>query len=61
MIRQDMRYDTRTQKHRLRRGEVTLTELGEHLDALPDEAEECVETNVRYTSPYEDRLHKDHD
>ncbi len=61
MIRKDMRFDTRTQKHRLRRGEIAVKELDEHLAALPDESEEAVEASVKFTSPYEDRLHQGND
>ena len=43
MIRTDMRFDTRTLAHRLRRGEISKAELQEHLDELPDEAEEATE------------------
>ncbi|HHO50441.1 MAG TPA: hypothetical protein ENK18_06090 [Deltaproteobacteria bacterium] len=55
MIREDMRFDTRTLKHRLRRKEITPEELEASLAELPDEAEELEETSVRFTSPYEDR------
>jgi len=58
MIRQDMRFDTRSLKHRLRRSEVTLTELNTHLDELPDDAEEVAQTEVTFSSPYEDRHYR---
>ena len=34
MIKTDMRFDTRTLDHRLRRGEITKKELEEHLDRV---------------------------
>ena len=43
MIRTDMRFDTRTLAHRLRRGEISRAELDEHLGELPDEADEATE------------------
>ena len=43
MIRTDMRFDTRTLAHRLRRGEISRAELDEHLEELPDEADEATE------------------
>ena len=53
-----MRFDTRTLKHRLRRKEISPEELDQHLEALPDEAEELVEVEVRFSSPYEERHHR---
>jgi hypothetical protein len=50
MHREDMRFDIRTQKHRLRRGEITHDSLAEFLEQLPDEAEEAVETDTRFES-----------
>lgn len=50
MHREDMRFDTRTQKHRLRRGEISHEDLDGFLAALPDEADEAVETETRFES-----------
>ncbi len=55
MIRKDMRFDTRSLKHRLRRKEISPEEYEAHLAALPDDSEELEETVVQFTSPYEDR------
>jgi len=48
----DMRFDVRTQKHRLRRGELSHDELAAFLADLPDEAEEAVETETRFVAAY---------
>jgi hypothetical protein len=56
MQREDMRFDVRTQKYRLRRGEISREELSAHLESLPDEAEEGVETETKFTTPWLDRL-----
>jgi len=58
MIRTDMRFDVRTLDHRLRRGELTKKELEEHLDDLPDEAEEAVEAVTPFVASFEDRNYK---
>ncbi|MBX2798455.1 MAG: hypothetical protein KTR31_12315 [Myxococcales bacterium] len=55
MIRKDMRYDTRTVKHRLRRGEYAPADLDSHLSELPDEAEEFEETTVQFSRSFEER------
>jgi len=48
----DMRFDIRTQKHRLRRGEISHDELKSFLEELPDEAAEAEETETRFTATY---------
>jgi len=53
MHREDMRFDVRTQKHRLRRGEISHDELASFLTDLPDEAEEAVETDTRFESLFQ--------
>ena len=58
MIRTDMRFDVRTLDHRLRRGEITKKELEEHLDDLPDEAEEAEEGVTPFVAAFEDRNYK---
>jgi hypothetical protein len=50
MIRTDMRFDTRTLAHRMRRGEISRKELEEHLDELPDEADEATEAVTPFTA-----------
>ncbi|MEN0062521.1 MAG: hypothetical protein AAGA48_10255 [Myxococcota bacterium] len=60
MIRTDMKFDVRTLKHRLRRGEVSVQELNAHLEELPDDAEELEETEVQFTASWAER-HKDED
>ena len=50
MIRTDMRFDTRTLAHRLRRGEISRKELDEHLEELPDEADEATEAVTPFTA-----------
>lgn len=47
MHRADMRFDVRTHRHRLLRKEISADDLKAHLDALPDDAAEAVETNTR--------------
>lgn len=56
MIRQDMRYDVRTQKYRMRRGEFNPAELKSVLDELPDDAAEAIETTTRFQGSMESRL-----
>ena len=58
MIRTDMKFDVRTLDHRVRRGEITKKELEEHLDELPDEADEAVEAVTPFVSSFEDRNYK---
>lgn len=58
MIRTDMKFDVRTLDHRVRRGEITKKELEEHLDELPDEADEADEAVTPFVSSFEDRNYK---
>jgi hypothetical protein len=55
MIRTDMRFDTRTLAHRLRRGEISKSELQEHLEELPDEAEEATEVVTPFVASSGDK------
>jgi hypothetical protein len=59
MIRTDMRFDTRALAHRLRRGEITKAELEEHLEDLPDEAEEATEAVTPFVASGEKRSDSD--
>ncbi len=55
MIRADMKFDLRTLKHRLRRGEITQAEYDASLAELPDESEELEETEVTFTASFAER------
>jgi hypothetical protein len=55
MIRTDMRFDTRTLAHRLRRGEISKAELEEHLEELPDEADEATEVVTPFVASSAER------
>lgn len=50
MIRQDMKFDVRTLKHRVRRNEMTRKEIDAHLASLPDDAAEGEETKTDFVS-----------
>ena len=50
MHRPDMRFDVRTQPHRLLRKEISREELDTFLDGLPDDAAEAVETSTRFVA-----------
>ena len=50
MHREDMRFDVRTQNYRLLRKEISRDELKSFLEALPDDAEEAVETETRFVA-----------
>ena len=47
MYREDMRYDVRTLRYRVLRKELGAEAIQAHLDALPDDAAEAVETSTR--------------
>ncbi len=47
---EDMRFDVRTQNYRLLRKEISHDDLNGHLDELPDDAEEAVETVTRFVA-----------
>lgn len=47
----EARFDKRTLPHRQRRGEFTQAEVDAHLATLPDDAEEAVESTVRFAAP----------
>ena len=55
MIRTDMRFDTRTLAHRMRRGEISRKELEAHLEELPDDAEEAIEAVTPFVTSSGDR------
>jgi hypothetical protein len=52
----DLQFDVRILAHQIRRGMITQAEIDARVAALPDEAEEAVESQVRFTTPYADRL-----
>jgi hypothetical protein len=51
----DFQFDVRILAHRLRRGQLTQAEIDAHKASLPDEADEAVESQIRFTTPYADR------
>lgn len=55
MIREDMKFDVRTLKHRTRRAELSPQEIEEHLAALPDEADEAETTKTEFVASFEEK------
>lgn len=47
------KFDIRTIEHQIRRGVVTRKEYNAYLAELPDDSEEGVESDVKYTESYE--------
>ena len=47
--------DIRVIEHLLRHGDLYESQLQKHLDTLEDDAEEGVETETRFSSPWADR------
>ena len=58
MIREDMKFDVRTLKHRLRRAELAPKEIEKHLSALPDEADEAETTKTEFVASFEETNYK---
>lgn len=58
MNNKDMKFDVRTLKFRLRRGELSAAELQKHLDALPDEAKEAETTSTQFVATFEGRNYR---
>jgi hypothetical protein len=52
----DHRFDTRVTDYSMRRKEITEAEIRAHLATLPDEASEAVEVNVKFNTPFADRV-----
>jgi hypothetical protein len=50
MIREDMKFDVRSLKHRLRRGELKPADVQAHLSTLPDEAAEAEPTRTEFSA-----------
>lgn len=50
MTREDMKFDVRALKHRLRRGEVKPSDIEAHLATLPDDAAECETTRTEFVA-----------
>ena len=51
--------DSRVVQHHIRRGAMTQAEWQTHLDSLPDEADEALETETRFSPSYEQRHYVD--
>ncbi|TNE90965.1 MAG: hypothetical protein EP330_06775 [Deltaproteobacteria bacterium] len=49
-------WDVRVVKALSRRGELDNAAYKAHLESLPDEASEAVDTETRFSTPYADRL-----
>jgi hypothetical protein len=58
VIREDMKYDVRALKYRLRRNEISKKELDKHLAALPDDAAEAETTNTGFAATFEERNYR---
>lgn len=52
---EDLMFDVRLLPYSIRRGRVTHDAVAEHLASLPDEADEAVKSEVRFTTPFADR------
>ena len=52
----DTRFDSRVLEFALRRKEITHQDIQTHLEALPDEAEEAVDMEVVFATPFADRV-----
>ena len=50
-----VQFDVRTLEHKVRRGEITRSQVQAHLDSLPDESAQCEESKVRFANPFEQR------
>lgn len=50
MTREDMKFDVRSLKHRLRRNEITPKEIEKQLATLPDEAGESEPTRTEFVA-----------
>jgi hypothetical protein len=58
MIRDDMKFDVRTLKYRVRRSELTPEEIQKHLDDLPDETQEAETTHTQFIATFEGRNYR---
>jgi len=58
VIREDMKYDVRALKYRIRRNEVSKEELDKHLESLPDDASEAETTNTGFVATFEERNYR---
>ncbi len=47
--------DVRLQRRNLRSGKIEQAQIDEHLADLPDDAEECVESDIRFERKFQDR------
>jgi hypothetical protein len=52
----DTRFDSRVLEFALRRKEISHQEIRTHLESLPDEAEEAVDMEVQFATPYANRV-----
>ena len=57
MSQDDPRLDVRVLEFHLRRGTLTREEYDKVLSGLPDEADEAVETQVRFAANFEARAY----
>jgi hypothetical protein len=51
----DSLFDTRVLHHRVRQGILSAEDYQKHLESLPDSAGEAIETETRFSTPYQDR------
>lgn len=58
---QDLTFDVRLVPHSVRRNRLPREVLAAHLDALPDEAAEGVECEVKFSTPYASRVKTERD
>lgn len=57
-LREEMKFDVRTLKFRLRRNEISQEQLQKHLEALPDEAAEAEPTSTQFVATFEGKNYR---
>ena len=58
MIREDMKFDVRTLRHRARRSELSPKEIDKHLHSLPDDADESELTKTEFVASFQEKNYK---
>jgi hypothetical protein len=58
MIREDMKFDVRSLRHRTRRNELSPAEVEKHLKDLPDDADEAENTKTEFVASFEEKNYK---
>jgi hypothetical protein len=53
MTNDDLKFDVRSLRHRVRRTEISPDEIKKHLDSLPDEAAEAELTKTEFVARWD--------